>query len=442
MKSKFSKFLNFLTYDLWRLEIKELNFIKKIFVYFFRSIYLVVTGFLKDQCILRASALTYTTTLSIVPFLAVAFSISKGFGFQSSEYIRKFLLKISAGRVEVVEKIIEYINNTNVTTLGAIGVGTLIFTVISLLTNIEKAFNTIWGVTKGRSFGRKFADYISVTIVYPFLTIVAISSTATLQSSKFIQKILSISVIGNLYIVLLKLLPYISIWLALAFIYYFMPNTKVKFHSALIAGIIAGTLWQIAQIFYIKFQIGVSKYNAIYGSFAQIPLFLLWLYISWLIVLLGSEISFAIQNISSYKEESESLNVSIADKEKFAIFIMILIAKNFENGEKLLTNEEIAKKLNLPVKLVNDILFILEKSNLVIEIKKDSELYYSPAKPVDKINVYDIINSILNYGETKLDLNFKNNFKPILNLLEKSDKKLNEIMKNFNLKNILTSVKI
>lgn len=435
-KNLLKKLINFFTVDLWKFNLNELNFIKKSIFYFLKTTFLVINGFIKDQCLLRASALTYTTTLSIVPFLAVAFSVAKGFGFQYSNYIQKFLLKVSAGRVEVVNKIIEYINNTNVATLGAIGVGTLIFTVISVLNNIEKAFNTIWGVTKSRKFGRKFVDYLSITIVYPFLTIVAISATTTLQSSKFLQKLLGTSIFSNVYLVLLKLLPYISVWLALTFIYYFMPNTKVKILPALIGAIIGGTLWQLAQIFYIKFQIGVAKYNAIYGSFSQIPLFLVWLYISWVIVLLGSEVSFAIQNIKQYEYETESLNVSLIEKEKISLKIMLLLAKNFyDKGEKI-SNEAIASQLNLPIKLVNEILFILEKSGLVIEIKKDSSLYYIPGKPVEKISFYDVIMAIRSYGEyVTIE---KEKF--ISDITKKEYENLKKIMGNINLKSVLKRV--
>jgi len=437
MKKKYNfaqKILKFFRYDLWELEFAEINKIKKFVVYLLKGIYVVFNGFVKDQCLLRASALTYTTTLSIVPLLAVAFAISKGFGFQNTEYIRSLLYKISAGKTEIVNKIIEYINNTNVTALGAIGVGTLLFTVISLLSNIEKAFNTIWGVKKARAFGRKFTDYLSVTIVYPFLIIVAISSTATLQSATIVQKILSISVISHIYIIILKLAPYIMVWLALTFIYYFMPNTRVKFLSALIGGIIGGTLWQLAQWVYLHFQIGVAKYNAIYGSFSQIPLFLIWLYISWVIVLLGSEISFAVQNIKTYRKEAESLNISLADKEKFAIRIMMLLAKNFDSSEKLLTNENISEKLNIPIKLVNEILSVLEKTSLVIEIKKNEHTHYVPGRPLEKISVYDIIKSLKNYGEMKFKMGTDKEYVYINKLSQKIEDSTAKLLKNLTLK--------
>ncbi len=432
-----SNLWKFITIDLWELELTEINKIKKFLLYIIKGAYLVIIGFVKDQCLLRSSALTYTTTLSIVPLLAVGFAVSKGFGFQNTDLIKGFLYKISAGKSEVVNKIIEYINNTNVTALGAIGVATLLLTVISLLGNIEKSFNTIWGVKKARSFGKKFTDYLSITLIYPFLTVIAVSATASLQSNKIVQKILSLSVLSSLYLFLLKMTPYITVWIALTFIYFFMPNTKVKITSALIGGIIGGTLWQLAQVIYIQFQIGVAKYNAIYGSFSQIPLFLIWLYISWIIVLLGAEISFAAQNLKTYHKESGSLNISIKDKDKFALRIMLLLSKNFYANDKMLTNENISEQLNIPVKLVNEILSILDKTSLVIEVKKDDIVYYIPGKPLEKISIYDIINRLHNYGEMKLRVSKDNEYSFINKINEKIDENQKKFLKKFTLTNII-----
>lgn len=280
MKKNFGEFIKttikFFTQDIWTAESEQVSNVKKRIVMILKGGYLVINGFIKDQCFIRASALTYTFVLSIVPLLAVAFSVLKGFGFQNNAMIQKFLYDITAGREEIADNFLNFLNNTNVGALGAIGVGFLLFSVITLLGNIEKSFNVIWGVQKSRTLGRKFTDYLSVTIISPLLFIVAISATATVQSNGFIHRLLEISVFADIYIFLLKFVPYIIVCLVLTFIYGFMPNTKVKFTSALTGGIIAGVLWQFAQWGYIKFQIGAAKYNAIYGVFAQIPLFLVW----------------------------------------------------------------------------------------------------------------------------------------------------------------------
>ncbi|MBN1899086.1 MAG: YihY family inner membrane protein [Spirochaetes bacterium] len=441
MKRKFNfgqKILKFFSHDLWDLEFANLSKIRKTIMYFLKGGYLVFLGFIKDQCLLRASALTYTTTLSIVPLLAVAFSVSKGFGFQNTVYLKTFLTKIAAGRTQIVDQIISYINNTNVTALGAIGVATLLFTVISLLGNIEKALNRIWGIQRSRSIGRKFTDYLSVIIVYPLLTVIAISSTAGLQSNTIVQKILSVSVISHLYLFLLRLTPYIMVWLALTFVYYFMPNTRVKFTSALTGGIIGGTLWQVAQFFYIHFQVGVAKYNAIYGSFSQIPLFLIWLYISWVVVLLGAEISFAAQNLGTYQKEASSVNISMSDKERFALRIMLLISKSFYNSETFLNNESISTGLNLPVKLVNEILGILEKSGLVVAVKKEGGIYFTPGKPLEKINVYDVIKTLRDHGETQLKMSGDREYTFINELVGKIEKSTQTVVRGLSLKKFLS----
>jgi membrane protein len=326
---------------------------------------LVYASFQSDQCLLRASALTYVTALSIVPFLAVAFSISKGLGFQNTDYIKEFLLKISAGRETVAEYVIGYINNTNVSTLGAVGVGVLLVTVFSLLGAIEQSLNTIWGVKSQRTLGRKFSDYLSVTLVAPLLIIVATSFTASLQSITLVQKILSISVFSYIYLAALQAMPYVLVCLAIFFIYKFMPNAPVNTMGCIIGSIFAGVLWQGLQKLFITYQIGVSKYNAIYGSFAQLPLFLIWLYLSWVIVLLGAEICFCWEHYRMGLKESSLGEFNIHSKEAFALAALGLITKGFEQRQGLIETNTLAWELGLPVKLVNRLLYVLSSLGVV-----------------------------------------------------------------------------
>lgn len=399
-----NKVLKFIREDIWIFDQKGMTRFRRRLILVSKWLYLTVSGFVNDKCMLRASALTYTTLLSIVPFLAVAFSISKGFGFQNTDYIRNILMKVAGGRAMVVDNIVSYINNTNVGTLGAIGIATLLFSVISLLGNIEKSFNTIWGVKKNRSIGRKFVDYLSVTMVFPLLLIVAISSTATLQSNTIVQKILSVSVFSYLYLVLLKFLPYIMVWMALMFIYIFIPNTKVKVLSGVVGGVVAGTIWQVAQWGYLGFQVGVTKYNAIYGSFAQLPLFLIWLYLSWVIVLLGAEMCFAFQNLKTFQKTGEGIRVSHEVKQKLAVRILMHLAGNFEAGGEPVSGEHIAEKLNVPIKLVTDLLHILEEGKLVIHATRPDGEYYGLMKPAEKMRLIDILGTVDRYREEEIVL--------------------------------------
>ncbi|MDO9083629.1 MAG: YihY/virulence factor BrkB family protein, partial [Humidesulfovibrio sp.] len=265
-----------------------------------RMAYMVCTGFLTDHCIIRASALTFTTILAIVPLLAVAFSISKGFGLQNADFFRDFLLGVSAGREEVVDKILQYIGNTNVKTLGWLGVGALLFTVFTTVGNVERAFNTIWAVKQDRTSWRKFTDFFSIIVICPLVVLVAASFTVALQKTDLVHAFIANPALEWLERLLLKIMSLALVWVGFTFAYAFIPNTRVKLKAAALGGVVAGSLWQAAQWAYIHWQIGFSKYNAIYGSFAQLPLFLIWLYISWVLVLLGAEISFAAQHLHAY----------------------------------------------------------------------------------------------------------------------------------------------
>lgn len=243
----------------------------------------------KHQVSLRAAALTYTTVLSLVPFLAIAFAVLKGFGVQNA--LEPVLLKVAGeASSEVVGRIIGYVNNTNVKSLGVIGLLTLLVAVVNLLTSIEEAFNAICGVSDTRSLQRRFSDYLSVVVVGPVLLIVAMSMTSSLQSQWLVQWLINHTWLGDAILLLFRLVPYLSVWIAMTFLYSYLPNAKVPLRSALLGGVVAGTIWQLTQWAYFHFQVGVANYNAIYGALAALPIFLVWIYTSWLIVLFGMEL--------------------------------------------------------------------------------------------------------------------------------------------------------
>ena len=375
-----------------------------------RLLYLVLFGFLRDQCIIRAAALTFTTILSIVPFLAVAFSISKGFGLQNTEFIRELILKLTTGRVEVADKIIEYISRTNVQALGWVGVATLLFTVFSLVGTIEKAFNTIWHVTKGRSPWRKVADFFPVILICPIVLLVASSFNVSLQQQDVIKGLLSVEAIGLLEAMFLKVTPYILITLAFAFMYAFIPHTKVKFTGAVIGGFVSGVLWQMAQWFYINWQIGAAKYNAIYGSFAQLPLLLIWIYISWLIVLLGSEVSYAWQNINSFVKQRYFGEATPFERQKLAVLMMVVLAKRFHDGAPLPSVEELSDSFMAPASLVSDIFRQLQTAGYAVLTENSEREVYAPARALGQVRVIDVIKVVNMEGVDRVFKHFAEKF--------------------------------
>lgn len=431
----------FLKSDAKILEFEALSNIKKKIINLINWIKLVIDGFLKNHCMLRASALTYTTFLSIVPFMAVAFAIATGFGFESTDFIRNILLKITMNNMTITDHIINSISNAKVGSLGAVGAAALFITVLSLYGNIEKSFNAIWGIKKGRTIGRKFTDYLSVTVVAPILMIVAMSITTTASTKisqiPIIQKILSIWIINFL----VSLIPYLFVGFALTFLYIFLTNTTVRLKYALAGGAITGIILQIAQGGFIKFGVAVGRSAALYQKFAPLFIFFIGVYLSWVIVLLGSVMCFAFQNFKTFQKETGALKISNDEKLKLAVKILILLTKNFESDAEPLTNEEISGKSTIPVTLVNEILFILEKSRVVIEIDKEGGEYYSLIKPPERIYIKNVIEYLNKYKEQDFKAPADKEYKYIASLFDNISKEIEKSKLNINLKDILARIK-
>lgn len=364
-----------------------------------RWLYFVIRNFITDQCILRASALSYTTVLSIVPFLAVIFAVSKGFNLQNTEFMRELLGRLTLGRVDAVNEIINYINNTGVKTLGIAGITITFGAVLSLLGTIEATFNSIWGVQSQRTPWRKFSDYMAVMVLSPVLMFIAISFNASFQHSEMLQQLLVHDVVNQVYVLLISLIPFIVTWLALFFLYVFMPNTGVNIFAALGGSFLAGAVWQTTQWLYLEYQIGVANYNAIYGGFAQVPLFLAWLYISWAIVLLGAEVSFALQNMGSLRRDSGFADYSFDERQKLAALLLCMLTEVFEHGGKRPSNRDIAEHLGAPVKLINEVLFVLAGEGIVVKVDQPEEETYSLAQPPDKIRILDVTIALAKHKE-------------------------------------------
>ncbi|WP_432735801.1 YihY/virulence factor BrkB family protein [Maridesulfovibrio sp. FT414] len=393
------KVVDFFLHDIWDWSSRQVIAPVRWFYTFARVSYLVILGFLNDQCIIRASALTFTTMLSIVPFVAVAFSLMKGMGFQDSQFIYDMLLKVSAGREDVVVKILEYVDNTNVQTLGWVGIATLLFTVLSTVGTIEKAFNVIWKVTHGRTFWRKFTDFFSVIFICPVAVIVATSVSISIRRQTLLHSLEGIYGVSALETFVMKLAPLVLIWLAFTFIYAFMPNTRVRVGSAFAGGVVAGTIWHMAQWAYINWQIGVTKYNAIYGSFAQLPLFLLWLYFSWIIVLLGSEISYAVQNVMLYRQQRFMPDAGIEDKQKFSLLALSLMALRFDRAEPPYDLDELAGEIGVPVNFIDPLLDKFVDAGILLRAVDSDHEFYSFALSPRHVSILRVLSIISGSGE-------------------------------------------
>jgi len=403
-----SKVVSFVTTDIWRIQLKTISGAKAILIKNLRVVLLALRGFNENNCQLKASALTFYSLLSIVPVVAMAFGVAKGFGFENM--LEKQLLEKLPGQEDVISQVITFarsmLDSTRGGMVAGIGVAVLFWTVIKVLGNIEKSFNDIWGVKEPRSMGRKFSDYLSIMLLCPILVIVSGSVTVFIRTQVMLitEKIALIGFFSPVIVIALKLLPFCILWGLFTFIYIFMPNTKVNLKSGILAGVIAGTIFQFAQGAYITFQIGVAKYNAIYGSFAALPLFLIWLQLSWLIVLLGAEISFAHQNVDTYEFEPDCLKASIAFKRAFTLHILQMIVKNFKQGEKPLTDREISHQTDGPVRLVRQLLYELVECGILSEVNihEDKRSAYQPAKNIDDLTIKGVIDALETRGSDNM----------------------------------------
>ena len=400
IRDQISKFFNFIKVDIWRIRLADLPFGKSFLIKQLRIIILAIRGYDEDKCFFRASSLTFYTLLSIVPVAAMFFGIAKGFGFE--KVLEKRIYENFPGQQEVLSQVLNFSNSLLQETRGGliagIGLAVLFWSILKVLNHIERSFNDIWEIKVGRSWGRKFGDYLSIMLISPIFIIMSGSLTVfiTTQVEQITQRIALLGMFSPAISFLLKFIPYVLIWALFTFLYIIMPNTKVNFKAGLLGGVVAGTIYQIAQWAYISFQVGAARYNAIYGSFAALPLFLMWVQISWWIVLFGAELSFANQNVDTYEYEPDCLKISPAYKRLLTLQIAHLLIKNFWNGKKPLTYSQISDRLTMPVRLVHSIIFDLVASGLVSETKtkSDKEFAYQPARDISTLTIKTILEAL------------------------------------------------
>lgn len=399
VKESLEKIRHFLIYDLWRIDPHELTRWRVFWLRQAQIFWLVIRDFKADNCMLRASALTYATLLSIVPLLALMFSLLKGLGVQ--DVLEPFLVQnLAIGSQEVVSEIFRYIENTQFGRLGSIGLIVLVLTVLALLSNIEKSFNHIWRVQETRTLMRRFADYFSVVLLSPLLILAAVSISTSLQSQVLVQKLLETAYVGEAVLLLFKVIPFVVMWAAFIFLYLFMPNTRVRIQAALIGGVVGGTLWQLVQWGYIHFQVGVGKYNAIYGTMAALPIFIVWLYLSWMIVLFGVELTYAVQNIGTVRQELGAEKVNFACRQRLALTVLLLAGEAFYRGEPAWSRERIGGELKLPPRVAGDLLDEMVRLGLLAVLCDESGelLRYQPGRALDALTVQGLFRELREDG--------------------------------------------
>ena len=401
---QYQRLHRFLIHEIWSMNLEELPPKLKWLFKYLRVLLLALKGFFEDKVVVKASALTYYTLMSIVPIFAMAFGIAKGFGFE--KYLEQQITSQFKGQEEFINRVIEFANSLLARTGGGIvagiGVVLLFWSVINVLSNIEHAFNDIWQVEKPRSWIRKFTDYLSIMLIAPVLLIASGSIHIYLATTvkTIAQEIELVGYISPYLINMLQFIPYLLIWILFSFIFIAIPNTKVSYVSGIIAGVIAGSGFVILQWLYITLQIGVSRYNAIYGSFAALPLFLFWVQISWQIVLLGAEISFAYQNVDMYEYERETTHISHKNRNMLALLVLSTIVKRFMQGEKPATSLDLSINLKIPQRLMRNLLDLMVNCELLNEviISDRKDIGYQPARHVEQLSIAFVEEKLDSYG--------------------------------------------
>lgn len=426
------KIIEFFTDTIFHKEFRSswVNLLVRQYKLFFYT----ARGLQEHGTVVRCAALTFYTLISIVPILAVVFAIVQGFGI--IEDLIANLYSIFPKNPEIVDYVVEFANKAIETTKGglvaAVGIATLFWAVIRVFGSIENAFNNIWEVTSTRSMARKVADYIAVVVIVPILWAAANGVTSYAQGLFEAKDAVWWVWAG-------KIISTAMIWLLFALIYYIIPNTRVRINSAITAGIIAGTAFLLFQWGYIYLQSVMTSYNAIYGSFAALPLFLMWVQTSWIILLFGGELSFAFQNIDKFDEERESLHVNYDSRRKVLLATMLVVVRHFAAGEGSITLSEVKRALNLPTRIVNSVLRSLVEAGELIELPaegKGFENSFVPAKDVDDFTIYNILEAVEQSGTSSIDLDASEELRLVSEELELIKKEARSSRQNTKLTDI------
>jgi membrane protein len=400
---------------------------KEKLTHLLKLFYLATENYTKTRSSLWAAALSFYSLLSIVPIIAIAFGIAKGFGVE--ELVKQQILKNFPLQEQILQRIFvmaqTVLDNTKGGVIAGTGLFFLLWSVIKIFSLIEKSFNEIWKVKKARSLVRKLTDYLSIVILFPVIVL-----ATNILSTYF--EIHAINLSGILAY-LLRFLPYVLFCLFLTLIYMIIPNTRVRPISALIGGLIAGILLQVLQTIYIKLQLGIMNYNKIYGSFAILPIFFIWQRLTWLFVLLGSHISFITQNSYKYTSLVKLENLSFYSKRSLTFVICYLFVKNYEEDKPLLTTENVAETLGLSISLIQELLNLMVEIGLITEVASNGELRtYQINRNINQLSLLKLNHLFDKHGFTEI---------PILDeRLKKAEEKIEKYLEENQLEILLKDI--
>ncbi len=401
-----SRIIEFLTVDIWRVTRQDVPAWKYFLYGILKKLMLAVEYATTKQMVNSAAALTYSTLLAIVPIFAVIFAIARGFGY--NKYIESWFRDAFASQPQAAEIIIGFVNSYLVQTKRGLflGIGLLfmLWTVLMLINNIEKNFNYIWQVKAPRSILRTITDYLAMFILAPI--VIVVTSGITIFITAIADQVEGYVLLAPMIRFFIDLMPYLLMSAVFVVLYIFLPNTKVKLSCAIIPGILAGVAMQGVQLFYIHCQILLSSYNAIYGSFAALPLFILWIQISWIICLFGAELCYANQNLEEFAFKAQTDDLSHRYRLMLSTLIASCICKRFEKGGKPYTALDLKLETGIPIRITTDLLYDLTRVHIISEIAGDSkgdDRTYQPAESISNLSVGTLIDRLESEGKWTID---------------------------------------
>ncbi len=364
-----------------------------------RYLYAVSRDVLSGQLNMRAMSLVYTTLLSIVPLIAFSFSVLKGFGIhkQLEEKMYVLLEPLGDKGVEITDKVMALVNNVNGSVLGGVALAFFIYTAISMVQKIEESFNYVWYVSKSRSFSRRFTEYILVLLIGPVVIVVALGMMTSLQNEEIVQYMLTNEIVGPIFVATSKLTPYLLVTGVFAFLYMFMPNTRVRLSSALVGGLAGGFLWASIGLIFTTFIVSSTNRQAVYASFAIAIVTLIWLYLNWLVLLIGAQLAFYYQNPAYLRIGRREPRLSNSMRERLALNIMLLVARAHRHADKRLNVQALSDALEIPSLTLAPIIVGLENNGLLVADEKE---FLLPGREMARTGLDDILDVVRGQGET------------------------------------------
>ncbi len=399
--------IRFFETDIWRMATDDKSPVARLAVDILKKVLLAVRFFTAKRVMTKASALTYSTLLAIVPILAVVFAIARGFGY--NKFIEVWFRDAFSSQPQAADIIIGFVNSYLVHTKSGVflGIGLLfmLYTVLMLVSNIEDTFNEIWQVKKSRSVFRTFTDYLAMFFLFPIL--IVLTSGMSIFLATVANRMHDFIMLSSAVRLLIDFIPYVLMSCLFVALYVFMPNTRVRVSSAIVPGILAGIAMQGLQFVYINSQIFLSSYNAIYGSFAALPLFMLWMQISWTICLFGAELCYTNQNLDYYDYDANAGEISHRYRILLCGMLMGRICRRFAEGGRPYSVMELREATAVPIRFVTDLLYELIDAHMLVELTSDEkgeESRFMPAEDLANMTLGTMIDRLEAKGQWKIDL--------------------------------------